>query len=76
MLAPGLIIFLVVLGCAAVCLCAYALFSILFGKRSESIDRSRPAAVQEEYMRDVRQKNRDIMWAMSGQHLRYDPSYV
>jgi hypothetical protein len=76
MISAGLVIFLVILGCAAVCLCCYALFTLSFGKRFESIDRSRPAAVQEEYMREVRQKNREIMWAMSSQRIRYDPSYA
>lgn len=76
MISAGLVIFLVIVGCAAVCLCCYALFTLSFGKRSEPVDRSRPAAVQEEYMREVRQKNRDIMWATSGQRIRYDPSYA
>jgi hypothetical protein len=77
MVSPGLVIFLVIVGCAAVCLCCYALFNISASTRSEPQDRSRPAAVQEEYMRKVRQKNRETMWAMSNQHLRYyDQSYV
>lgn len=76
MVSHGLVIFLVILGCAAVCLCAYALFTILFSKRHEPIDRSRPAAVQEEYMREVRQKNREKMWELSSHRVRYDPSYA
>jgi len=76
MISAGLVIFLVIVGCAAVCLCCYALFTLSLSKRSEPVDRSRPAAVQEEYMREVRQKNRDIMWAMSSQRVRYDPSYA
>jgi len=76
MISSGLVIFLVILGCAALCLCCYALFTLSFGKRSEPVDRSRPAAIQEEYMAEVRRQNRDVMWSMSGQRIRYDPSYA
>ena len=76
MVARGLIIFLVIIGCAAVCLVAYGLSTIIFGKSGDGIDRSRPAPTQEEYMREVRQKNKDLMWAMSNQRIRFDPSYA
>lgn len=55
-LNPALVVFLVILGSAFVCAMGYAVH-IRFGTKDEDRKRLNPLIEQEEYMRQVRQRN-------------------
>jgi len=56
-LTPGATIAVVIFGCAAVCLCCYAIWAVMFADKVNTIDKTRPQGEQAQYMRDIRHKN-------------------
>jgi type IV secretory pathway TrbD component len=56
-LSAGATIAVVIFGCAALCLCGYAIWAVMFADKASKIDNTRPQGVQAQYMREVRHKN-------------------
>jgi hypothetical protein len=56
-LTPSATIVIVIFGCAALCLCGYAIWAVMFDQKADKIDNTRPRAGQAQYMCEIRHKN-------------------
>jgi hypothetical protein len=56
-LTPGATIAVVIFGCAALCLCGYAIWLVMSENEADKIDYPRPQGEQAQYMREIRHKN-------------------
>jgi type IV secretory pathway TrbD component len=56
-LTPGATIAIVIFGCAALCLCGYAIWIVMSDQKADKVDNTRPRGEQAQYMREVRHKN-------------------
>jgi type IV secretory pathway TrbD component len=56
-LTAGATIAVVIFGCAALCLCGYAIWAVMFADKANKIDNTRPQGEQAQYMREIRRTN-------------------
>jgi hypothetical protein len=56
-LSPSATIAIVIVSCAAFCLCGYAIWAVMFKDKIDTIDNTRPQGEQAQYMREIRHKN-------------------
>lgn len=74
-LTPGATIAVVIFGCAAVCLCCYAIWAVMFGDKIDTIDNTRPGDEQAQYMREIRHKNLEAFAQDLGLHEPRTPGW-
>lgn len=56
-LSPSAKIAIVIVSCAAVCLCGYAIWAVMYKDKTDTFDNARPQGEQAQYMREIRHKN-------------------
>lgn len=56
-LSPSAIIAIVIVSCAAICLCGYAIWAVMYRDEADTFDNTRPKGEQAQYMREIRHKN-------------------
>jgi len=65
---PSAVIAIVIFGCAAICLCGYAIWVVMFRDDTDEIDRTRPQGEQVQYMREVRYNGIESFARAAGNH--------
>jgi len=76
-LSAGATIAIVIFGCAAMVLCGYAIWAVMFAQRTDKIDYTRPQSQgeQAQYMREIRQKNLEAFARDFGRREQRVPSW-